>query len=239
VARRRTKRWRLPVRLLLSISGALVVAITATIGVLALTWPDVAGLATDQPQTTAFIERARASGVDVEWHWTPYHRISDPLKKAVVVAEDMSFFSHRGFDTHEIAVAAREAVQGKRLRGASTITQQVAKNLWLTPSRSPVRKLREVVLTRQLERHLSKQRILEIYLNVAQFGPEIFGVEAAARDYFGCSAAEIVAEQAAQLAASLPRPTRWHPGVESRGYRRSCARILARMEQVAWLDSLL
>jgi monofunctional biosynthetic peptidoglycan transglycosylase len=211
----------------------------AGVVVTVFTWPDVSLLRTEQPPTTAFIERARQAGADVRWRWVAYDRISRPLKKAVVVAEDMSFFSHRGFDTHEIKVAAREAVEGKRLRGASTITQQVAKNLWLTPSRSPIRKLREVVLTWQLERHLTKQRILEIYLNVAQFGPEIFGAEAAARHYFGCSAAEIDSAQAAQLAASLPRPTRWHPGVESSGYRRSTARIVARMEQVEWLDQLL
>jgi monofunctional biosynthetic peptidoglycan transglycosylase len=204
-----------------------------------LGWPDVAALALKNPDTTAFIEAAKARGNDVEWRWVPYARISLELTKAVVAAEDLSFFSHHGFDTHELKVAARDAVQGRRVRGASTITQQLAKNLWLSPSRSPMRKLREVGLTRQLERHLSKQRILELYLNVAQFGPETFGAEAAAHRYFGISAGALDADQAAQLAAALPRPTTWHPGVSSRGYLQVVSRVRARAEQSDWLDQLL
>jgi monofunctional biosynthetic peptidoglycan transglycosylase len=202
-------------------------------------WPDVAALAESTPETTAFIESARSRGVEIQWRWVPYDRISPELKKSVLVAEDFSFFSHNGFDAHEIKIAAREAVQGKRVRGASTITQQLAKNLWLSPSRSPLRKLRELILTRQLERNLSKRRILELYLNVVQFGPDVYGAEAAARHYFGIPPGELDREQAARLAASLPRPSTWHPGVSSRGYNRSVARILARMEQADWLDRLL
>jgi monofunctional biosynthetic peptidoglycan transglycosylase len=204
-----------------------------------LTWPDVAALATENPTTTTFIDAARAHGVDVEWRWTPYDAISLELKKAVVAAEDLSFFSHNGFDTHELKIAAREAVRGKRVRGASTITQQLAKNLWLTPSRSPLRKLEEAALTRQLETHLSKKRILELYLNVAQFGPAVYGVEAAANRYFDDDAAGLDAGQSAALAASLPRPSTWHPGVESRGYQRAIDRIRTRVEQCDWLDKLL
>jgi monofunctional biosynthetic peptidoglycan transglycosylase len=206
---------------------------------LVLTWPDVAALAGTAPKTTAFIEAAKARGEDIRWRWVPYSRISFELKKAVVVAEDLSFFSHRGFDTHELKIAAREATEGKRVRGASTITQQLAKNLWLSPSRSPVRKLREILLTRQLEKHLSKRRILELYLNVVELGPGLYGAEAAARHYYGIPAAEVDAEQAAELAASLPRPSSWHPGVTRRGYRQAVARIRARAGQIAWLDDLL
>jgi monofunctional biosynthetic peptidoglycan transglycosylase len=204
-----------------------------------LSWPDVAALAKNPPQTTAFIEQARSRGVEIHWRWVPYDRISQDLKKTVLVAEDFSFFSHNGFDTYEIKIAAREAVQGKRVRGASTITQQLAKNLWLSPSRSPLRKIKELILTRSLERSLSKRRILELYLNVVQFGPDIYGAEAAARRYFGISASELDREQAARLAASLPRPATWYPGVSSRGYERSVARVLARLEQADWLDRLL
>ena len=236
MARGKTSRRK---RTLLGLLAVVLVAITVAALWIARTWPDVAALAHDNPDTTAFIEAARARGESVEWRWVPYGSISLDLKKAVVAAEDMSFFSHHGFDTHEIEVAARDAVHGKRLRGASTITQQLAKNLWLSPSRSPLRKLREVLLTRQLEKHLSKRRILELYLNVVQFGPTSFGAEAAARRYFGVHASEVDAEQAAQLAASLPRPTTWHPGVTSRGYRRAVARVRARAEQSAWLDQLL
>jgi monofunctional biosynthetic peptidoglycan transglycosylase len=204
-----------------------------------LTWPDVTALGESTPETTAFIERTRSRGVDVDWRWVPYDRISPELKKSVLVAEDFSFFSHNGFDTHEIKIAAREAVKGKRVRGASTITQQLAKNLWLSPSRSPFRKLKELILTRQLERDLSKRRILELYLNVVQFGPDVYGAEAASRRYFGTPPGELNREQAAKLAASLPRPSTWHPGVSSRGYNRSVTRILARTEQADWLDRLL
>jgi monofunctional biosynthetic peptidoglycan transglycosylase len=219
-------------------AAAMVIGAGAAIW-LVLTWPDVAELATTTPASTAFIDAARARGEEVEWRWAPYEDISLELKKAVVASEDMSFFSHHGFDTHELEVAARDAMQGKRVRGASTITQQLAKNLWLTPSRSPLRKLREAALTHQLEEHLSKRRILELYLNVAQFGPAIYGVEAAARRYFGIPAAALDADQAAALAAALPRPATWHPGVETRGYRRAVARIRARAEQSDWLDRLL
>jgi len=219
--------------------------IIVTIGLLLIscyvivTWPDVAALATQNPENTAFIQQARSRGTEIEWRWVTSDAISIDLKKGVLVAEDLSFFKHKGFDTYEIRIAAREAARGKRVRGASTITQQLAKNLWLSPSRSPTRKLREIVLTRQLERHLSKQRILEIYLNVVEFGPGIYGAEAASRHYYGIPAADLNAEQAARLAASLPRPSMWHPGVESRGYEGSVLRILNLMEDCDWLEKYL
>jgi len=205
----------------------------------ALRWPDVAALVGETPESTAFIDAARARGDRVEWRWVSYDRISLEVKKAVVAAEDLSFFSHHGFDTHELKNAARDAVLGKRVRGASTITQQLAKNLWLSPSRSPMRKVREAVLTWQLERHLSKQRILELYLNVAQFGPEVYGVGAASDRYFGAPAGDLNSDQAAELAAGLPRPSSWHPGVSSRGYSRAVDRVRERVEDCDWLDRLL
>ena len=225
--------WKL--RLLAAASTLIVFAAAVVI----FTWPDVAALAEQPPETTAFIERVRSQGKVVDWRWVPYDQISQELKKTVVTAEDMSFFSHNGFDTHEIKVAARDAVRGKRVRGASTITQQLAKNLWLNPSRSPTRKFREFILTRQLEDRLSKHRILELYLNVVQFGPATFGAEAASREFFGLPAAELDRHQAASLAASLPRPSSWHPGSTDPGYQRSIARILARADQADWIDQLL
>ena len=215
---------------------ALAIVLLSIALVVILTWPDVEELSGSNPDTTAFIERARSRGVEVEWRWVSADGISIHLKKAVLVAEDLSFFNHNGFDTHEIQIAARDAIQGKRVRGASTITQQLAKNLWLSPSRSPDRKVREVLLTRQLERHLSKRRILELYLNVVEFGPGIYGAEAAAQRYVGIPAADLSPEQSARLTASLPRPSKWHPGVESRGYEKSVSRILALMEQCNWLE---
>ncbi|TFG65695.1 MAG: monofunctional biosynthetic peptidoglycan transglycosylase, partial [Gemmatimonadales bacterium] len=130
------------------------------IGVLAawLTWPDVAALGTANPETTAFIDRylERTGKRAVEWTWVPASRISFDLKEAVIVAEDIEFFSHEGFSSYEMEQAVRTAIrETKPPRGASTITQQLAKNLWLSPSRNPLRKLREAIYTGQLERHLS------------------------------------------------------------------------------------
>lgn len=231
--RSRLRRW---IRYAVSTSVSVVLTVCLFV---VLTWPDVKNLSDANPETTAFIEQARSRSTDVEWRWVSADAISIDLKKAVLVAEDLSFFNHTGFDTHEIRIAAREAIQGKRVRGASTITQQLAKNLWLSPSRSPDRKIREIILARQLERHLSKRRILEIYLNVVEFGPGIYGADAAARHYFDIPAADLSPEQAARLAASLPRPSQWHPGVASRGYEKSVSRILALMEQCGWLEKSL
>src|SRR4029077_2576576 len=172
----------------------------------------------------------------IEWAWVPYARISPNLKRAVLVNEDMRFFSHNGFDEAEIKAALQDAWREKSIpRGASTITQQVAKNLWLSGSYNPLRKVKEAMLTRQLENDLSKRRILEIYLNVAEFGEGIYGAEAAARHYYGKSAARLPSPpphtsagprpapprpRAADLPPSLPRPKSWHPGVKSRAYLR-------------------
>ena len=206
----------------------------------AIRWPNVAALATRAPASTAFIERYRALEREAgrsgraQWTWMPYGRIAIPLKRAVVVAEDASFFSHRGFATAEIREAIDKAVREFGLpRGASTITQQLAKNLWLSPSRNPLRKAKEAMLTWQLERALSKRRILEIYLNVVEFGPGVYGAEAASRRYFAKPAAELTEEEAALLAAGLPRPSIWHPGVGSRAYRRYVDDIRRRMERIA------
>ena len=231
--RSRLRRW-----IRYAVSAFVSVVLTVCLFVV-LTWPDVIYFSDANPETTAFIEQARSRSTDVEWRWVSADAISIDLKKAVLVAEDLSFFNHTGFDTHEIRIAAREAIQGKRVRGAPTITQQLAKNLWLSPSRSPDRKLREIALTRQLERHLSKRRILELYLNVVEFGPGIYGAEAASRHYYGIPASGLDAEQAARLAASLPRPSKWHPGVESRGYEGSVLRILNLMEDCGWLEKYL
>jgi monofunctional biosynthetic peptidoglycan transglycosylase len=196
----------------------------------------VASLANANPTTTSFIEASRRRGAEIQWQQVPYEDISYHLKLAVVVAEDISFFDHRGFDTGEMARAVRDAVNGKRLRGASTITQQLAKNLWLTPSRSPLRKLREAVLTWQLERALGKRRILELYLNVVEFGPGVHGAKAASHRYFECEPLELDPDQSAELAAALSRPSVWHPGSPARGYRRQVERIRSRMARAGWLE---
>ena len=206
-----------------------------------LTWPNVAALAKEPPKTTAFIEDYRGWGLfgkkkEVEWKWVPYSKISSNLKRAVLVGEDMEFFAHDGFSDREMKEALEEAWEEKKLpRGASTITQQLAKNLWLSPSRNPLRKVKEAMLTRQLEEKLTKRRILEIYLNVVELGPGIYGAEAAARHYYGQSARSLSVQQAAELAASLPRPKSWHPGSKDRGYRWRVRLIQRRMGKAGWL----
>jgi monofunctional biosynthetic peptidoglycan transglycosylase len=224
-------------RLLLAILGLLAAWLVWE----ALTWPDVAVLAHRHPRTTAFIEHYRGWGLlgprkKVEFAWVPYSRISSGLKRAVLVNEDMRFFSHNGFDEAEIRAALQDAWREKSIpRGASTITQQVAKNLWLSGSYNPLRKVKEAILTRQLENDLPKRRILELYLNVAEFGEGIYGAEAAARHYFGKSAAGLTEREAAALSASLPRPKSWHPGVKDRAYQREVRHTQRRMAVARWL----
>ena len=205
----------------------------------AVTWPDVKALATRPPATTAFTEqykeRERAAGrtPKVSIRWTPYAAIAPEVKRAVLVAEDINFFSHHGFDWGQIRIAVEEALHDSEApRGASTITQQLAKNLWLSPSRNPIRKIKEAVLTWQLEKALTKRRILELYLNVAEFGPGIYGAEAASRHYFHKPAADLTDAEAALLAAALPRPGVWHPGVVTPAYRRYTEDVGRRMERI-------
>ena len=236
MTRSRRRRW---LRWLLWIAGAVLLLAVALLVLWVTTWPDVAPLAKRFPETTAFIERDRAKGVKVRWRPVAYDEIADELKLAVLVAEDINFFSHSGFDRTEISNAARDAIEGKRVRGASTITQQLAKNLWLSPEKTAWRKLEEAVLSWRLERTLSKRRILELYLNVVQFGPGTYGAAAASVRYFGVSASQLTADQAAQLAASLSRPSSWHPGTGSAGYTRHVERIRGRMERATWLNKLL
>ena len=233
--RTRRHRWRRLFVVLLLVLGAF-------LGYALWTWPDVAGLSRRNPSTTAFIERYRAQqraahrDDRVQRVWVPYAAITPGLKRAVLVAEDINFFSHRGFDVGEIRSAVTKAIdEGHSPRGASTITQQLAKNLWLSPSRNPLRKLEEAALTWQLERALPKRRILELYLNVVEFGPGVYGVEAASRRYFNKPAASVTDDEAAELAASLPSPTRWHPGSTRPGYRRHVESIRRRMEKTTFL----
>ncbi|MGH7398951.1 MAG: monofunctional biosynthetic peptidoglycan transglycosylase [Candidatus Rokuibacteriota bacterium] len=228
------------------LAGLVLLAAGLWVGVEIWTWPAVGRLATERPPTTAFIERYRAQqraagrSDRVVRAWTPYAAISPALKRAVLVAEDIGFFSHRGFALDEMQDALGDALRDRELpRGASTITQQLAKNLWLSPSRSPLRKAREALLTWQLERALSKRRILELYLNVAEFGPGTYGAAAASRRYFGKSPADLDESEAAQLAAALPSPGAWHPGAGSAAYRRHVAAIERRMGRAAFLWKLI
>ena len=228
------------------LAAVVLLAAAVWIGVEVWTWPSVKRLAVERPTTTAFIEqdRARQRGAGrsdrVAWVWTPYAAIAPGLKRAVLVGEDIGFFSHHGFALAEMQRALEDAFRDQELpRGASTITQQLAKNLWLSPSRNPLRKGKEALLTWELERSLSKRRILELYLNVVEFGPGVYGVGAASQRYFGKAAADLDDHEAAQLAAVLPNPSAWHPGGPGPVYRRRVAAIERRMERAAFLWKLI
>ena len=208
-------------------------------GVLAyvyLTLPDVRPLATTNPTTTAWMEmrarQARAEGKTPrhQHRWVRYSRISPNLRSAVLAAEDGAFFEHEGVDYAELRKAVEDAMEkGTEFRGASTLTQQLAKNLYLSPSRDPLRKLRELIITRRLEANLTKARIFEIYLNVVEWGDGIWGAEAAARAHFGVSASAVSREQAALLAGSLINPILYSPSKPPRRLLRRQQIILGRM----------
>jgi monofunctional biosynthetic peptidoglycan transglycosylase len=170
---------------------------------------------------------------DVDYEWVPWHEISPWVPRAVLVAEDQRFLQHGGFDTKAIRDALTEYAQGGRARGASTVTQQVAKNLFLWPGRSVTRKGLEAWLTLWIEALWPKRRILEVHLNIAQFGPCVFGVEAASRRYFGSAAAELSAEQAARLAAVLPSPGRMRVDEPGPFTKRRVREVLAELESTA------
>lgn len=215
------------------------IAAATAIGTLSYTWltlPDVRPLARAVPDQTAFMRlraaEAEAAGrpARVRRQWVPYARISEHLVRAVIVTEDAAFWSHRGIDTQEIRAALETWWdEGGSLRGGSTITQQLAKNLYLSPSRSPYRKLRELLIARRLEAELSKRRILELYLNLIEWGDGIWGAEAASRHYFGVSAGDLTREQAALLAGAIASPRTSNPAQPSRRLLQRQAIILARM----------
>jgi monofunctional biosynthetic peptidoglycan transglycosylase len=183
-----------------------------------VTLPDVAALARTNPSTTAFIESrkseaaARGRSFHLQWTWVPLARLSPHLQKAVLVSEDASFYQHHGFDWDGMKDAfTRNLEKGRLRRGGSTLTQQLAKNLYLSPDKNLLRKGHEAMLTWELERVLPKKRILELYLNVVEWGHGVYGAEAAARHHFGKSAEDVSPDEAALLAAMLPSPRRYDP----------------------------
>ena len=212
------------------------VSLVLIVGYEVVTYPDVAILAKQNPKTTAWMElrerEARARGRKPRRYqvWTPIQSISPNLKNAVLIAEDAAFFQHEGLDYGEIREAIKiNAEKMEFKRGASTITQQLAKNLYLSPSRNPARKLKEIFLTFSLERHLSKRRIFEIYLNVIEWGDGVYGAEAAARRYYGKSCSGLSDAEAAALAAVIINPRIYSPVDQSKRVRKRTAMIEARM----------
>jgi len=190
----------------------------------------------EPPAETAFMARRLAELRDkdpqakLRYAWTDYRAISRELKRAVIAAEDMKFVDHEGFDWDGIQKALeKNQKRGRAVAGGSTISQQLAKNLFLSGERSYARKAQEALITLMLEAALDKRRILELYLNVAEWGEGVFGCEAAARHYYGVSAAQLSAEQSARLAAMLPRPRFYDRNRGSAYLARYAERIAGRM----------
>ena len=197
-----------------------------------LTLPDVRPLIKDNPTTTAFIrlraDEARDKGVALRkmQRWVSYGHVSSDLKRAVLVAEDDAFFQHEGVDFEQLQESIEvDWARGRFTRGASTITQQLAKNLYLSPSRNPLRKLRELIIARRLEAELKKARILELYLNVIEWGDGVYGAEAAAQTYFNSPAALLSPSESALLAGAIVNPRLLNPA-------RPTARLLRRQQLI-------
>jgi monofunctional glycosyltransferase len=204
-----------------------------------LTLPDVRPLRTSNPATTAFIElRAREAMVEGRTprriqQWISYRQISADLKRAVLVAEDDAFWQHEGVDFEQLQESIEtDWARGRLLRGGSTITQQLAKNLYLSPSKSPLRKLRELIIARRCEAELKKARILEIYLNVIEWGDGVYGAEAASRTYFRTNASALGPSESALLAAAIVNPRLLNPARPSPRLLRRQQMILRRMGAV-------
>ena len=195
-------------------------------------YPDVAVLKKKNPEKTSFMKYREKQwenkGLDkkIKQKWVPFSRISPYVIKAVIIAEDDKFWRHEGFDFVAMQKAIEKDIKKKKFKvGGSTISQQLAKNLFLTPAKTPVRKIKEAIYTWRLERNISKKRIMELYLNVAEWGDALFGIEAAARKYYGKSASSLGPEEASRLATVLPNPIRFSPVGSSKYVRNRSALI--------------
>ncbi len=202
------------------------IGIVCIIGLVAsqFVYPDVSRLKKENPKKTAMMEyrerewQREQKKYRVNQRWVRLGAISPYLVKAVLIGEDDKFWQHEGFDYEAMQKAIEKDIKSKKFKlGGSTISHQLAKNLYLSPSKNPVRKIREAIITWRMERALSKKRILELYLNVAEWGDRgIFGIEAASRAYYGKPASALGPEEAARLAAVLPNPRKFNPLGEQR-----------------------
>ena len=215
--------------------GAATVAL-ALLSYLYLTLPDVRPLKTSNPTSTAFIDlraheaQARGQTPRRVQMWVGYGLVADSLKRAVLVAEDDAFWQHEGVDFVQLQDSLEvDWRRGRIVRGGSTITQQLAKNLYLSPSKNPLRKLRELIIARRLEAELKKSRILELYLNVIEWGNGVYGAEAAAETYFQKRALDLTSSESALLAAMIPNPRVVDPVRPTASLIRRQQRILQRM----------
>jgi monofunctional biosynthetic peptidoglycan transglycosylase len=218
-----------------------------SIAVASLVWglPDVTALKNANPKSTALMDQrlktAREAGesLSIKQKWVQFDAIPQMLKDTVRISEDAGFYHHRGIDLGEIRAAVRKSWKEKKpLRGASTITQQLAKNLYLSPKRSLWRKIEELLITRRLEAALSKNRIYHLYLNVIEFGPGIFGVEAAANAYFGKPVEALNLEEIVRLVAVIPKPLKSHPLRDDRWMKWRARWILDTLKRYRYINAM-
>jgi monofunctional biosynthetic peptidoglycan transglycosylase len=223
----------------IAFASAFVVLVSAVSGVyLYITLPEVSSLAKNNPKQTSFIDlrrtQAQRKGIDfdLQWKWVPLSDISPYIVNSLVYTEDITFWRHSGIEWNSILHALDIFWhQHQFVTGGSTITQQVAKNLYLSPDRNIVRKGREFLLALELERHLSKERILEIYLNIIEWGDGVFGIEAASQYWFSCSANELTPNQAVNLALIVPNPHDRDPTNPPVTFNRAIHQILLMLAQ--------
>ena len=230
-------------RLIVLVAFLTIVVVSALAFFTSVSLPPVDSLTHTRPRHTSLM-RARAAEAKrqgrravIDQRWVAYDHISPTLRRAVLIAEDDAFFSHDGLDWNEMKAAARANwAKGRIVRGGSTITQQLAKNLYLGEERSIIRKLREIVIARRMEEALSKRRIFELYLNLIEWGDGVYGAEAAARRYFGVSAHDLSPRQSALLAAVIINPRRYSPVHPQRRIERRMKKILGRMWRRGFLS---
>ena len=232
---RRSKRFvwlrKFPFKLFLGI-----ICLFLLFGIFTLPLFSIANLDTDNPKLTALMQQRIAEAKEqgkplhIDHRWVPFSKIPKHVRKAVLVAEDGAFFSHAGVDWHEIGESFETNWEhGRIVRGGSTITQQLAKNLYLSTSRDPIRKFKELLIAWLLEATLSKKRILELYLNIIEWGRGVFGIEAAAQRHFHKPASRLTRVEGARLAAVIPSPLRRRPTDDNDYVNNKAQLILKRM----------
>lgn len=230
-------------RMLLWTSLTVFSLIVAFIAHLFISLPDVSGLKTRNPKKTA-IMAMRAKQAEkgkteyaIKQSWVPFEHIPQILKDTVRIAEDAGFYWHKGVDYDELIEAIKKNIHEKKfVRGGSTITQQLAKNLYLSTEKNILRKVKEFLIARKLEKTLSKDRIFAIYLNVIEFGPGIFGVNAASQYYFGCSVSNLTLEEIVRLVAVIPRPLSTDPRGDSPWLRWRCRWLLHKLQLYEYIN---
>jgi monofunctional biosynthetic peptidoglycan transglycosylase len=239
--KRRPRRW---LRIIAGVFEGGLIAVALGALLLWCSVPDTAPLAKGNPRSTAFIDLRRSTAAaagkpfNLKWTWRPIGKISRYLRQAVIDAEDANFARHDGVDWDAIEKAVdKNLARGSLAVGGSTITQQLAKNLYLSPSRSFIRKLREMLIAFSLEDHLTKQRILELYLNVVEWGDGVFGAEAAAQHWFGHSAQSLSPAEAVRLAIALPNPFQRSPDVRSELMTEKSVRLIRIMRWRGLIDA--